>query len=262
MASNEKKSGAGVAAGIVGGVVGGAAGTALGASDVFQEFTQTDSPNENSDVEEVPTETTQDHIEVHDLEVATNVDDSMSFSEAFASAREEVGAGGLFMWRGHSYNTYYKEEWDSMSSAEREQYWANVHHTNLHDDDPGDNYPGGFTNFDPDGKPIGGNSEAEPLVLSEGSIYERYDLDGDGVIDAASVDVDGNGIEDFVIDTDGDGEFDTLLLNTDLDENGELVYEEERTIGGVMIDDPVLEDTPSEDLSDLSAPIDNGIDMG
>lgn len=254
MANNEKKHGSGVVAGIVGGVAGGAAGTVLGASNVFQKSAQTNPSTEEGEAEEVQTETSHDPIEGHDLEVATNVDDSMSFGEAFATAREEVGAGGLFMWRGHSYNTYYKKEWDSMSPAEKEQYWTNVHHTNIHaDDDPGDNYPGGFTNFDSDGNPID-----EPLVLSGDSIHERYDFDGDGVIDTVSVDVDGNGVEDFIFDTDGDGEFDTLLLNTDLDENGELVFEEERAIGGVVIDEPMMDDT----LSDFSTPIDNGIDMG
>jgi len=40
------------------------------------------------------------------------VDDDMSFSEAFASAREEMGAGGVFAWHGQYYNTFYAEELD------------------------------------------------------------------------------------------------------------------------------------------------------
>lgn len=54
------------------------------------------------------------------------VSDEMSFSEAFASARRQVGAGGVFEWRGKQYGTYYKTEWDSMSQAEKDQYAANV----------------------------------------------------------------------------------------------------------------------------------------
>lgn len=54
------------------------------------------------------------------------VNDDMSFSEAFASARRQVGAGGVFEWRGKQYGTYYKTEWDSMSQAEKDRYAANV----------------------------------------------------------------------------------------------------------------------------------------
>lgn len=54
------------------------------------------------------------------------VNDEMSFSEAFASARKQVGAGGVFEWRGKQYGTYYKTEWDSMSQVEKDRYAANV----------------------------------------------------------------------------------------------------------------------------------------
>lgn len=54
------------------------------------------------------------------------VNDEVSFSEAFASARKQVGAGGVFEWRGKQYGTYYKTEWDSMSQAEKDRYAANV----------------------------------------------------------------------------------------------------------------------------------------
>lgn len=48
-----------------------------------------------------------------------NVDDGLSFSEAFAQARAEVGPGGVFEWHGRLYNTYYANEWNSMSPAQR-----------------------------------------------------------------------------------------------------------------------------------------------
>lgn len=75
------------------------------------------------------------HITGHDMDVATGVDDSMSFNQAFAAAREEVGAGGLFVWHGHTYGTYYANEWNSMSPEDKEQYWADVHHTTSHIND-------------------------------------------------------------------------------------------------------------------------------
>ena len=54
--------------------------------------------------------------------VATGVTDEMSFSEAFASARAELGAGGYFVWHGNVYGTYYADEWNNMSEAEQNQF--------------------------------------------------------------------------------------------------------------------------------------------
>lgn len=64
-----------------------------------------------------------------EIDVATSVDDSMSFNEAFAAARRELGAGGIFVWHGNAYGTYYAEEWDSMSEGEKEEYWSDVYET-------------------------------------------------------------------------------------------------------------------------------------
>lgn len=54
------------------------------------------------------------------------VDDDMSFSEAFATARAQVGAPGVFVWHGNTYGTYYAEEWNAMSADERGQFLADV----------------------------------------------------------------------------------------------------------------------------------------
>lgn len=56
------------------------------------------------------------------VEIATSVNDEMSFSQAFGAARAEVGSGGVFEWRGNVYSTYTAEEWNGMSSEERETY--------------------------------------------------------------------------------------------------------------------------------------------
>lgn len=56
------------------------------------------------------------------VEVATTVNDEMSFSQAFGAARAEVGAGGAFEWRGNVYSTYTAEEWNGMSTEERNTY--------------------------------------------------------------------------------------------------------------------------------------------
>lgn len=54
------------------------------------------------------------------------VDDDASFAKAFADARAQVGPGGAFEWRGHVYSTYYEEEWDNMTAAERAEYQSKI----------------------------------------------------------------------------------------------------------------------------------------
>ena len=56
------------------------------------------------------------------VSVASNVSDGMSFGDAFAAARAELGPGGMFTWHGNSYSTYTAEEWDNMSAGERADY--------------------------------------------------------------------------------------------------------------------------------------------
>lgn len=70
---------------------------------------------------------------VHDVApVATGVNDDMSFSDAFAAARTEVGPGGVFSWHGQVYGTYYKSEWDSLSDEQRQEYSQSVAQTQVH----------------------------------------------------------------------------------------------------------------------------------
>ena len=54
--------------------------------------------------------------------VASGANDNMSFNEAFAAARSEVGAGGCFVWHGNVYGTYYASEWNAMSAAQRDEF--------------------------------------------------------------------------------------------------------------------------------------------
>lgn len=69
---------------------------------------------------------------VHDqAPVAENVTENMSFNDAFAIARHEVGPGGVFEWHGKLYNTYYENEWNGMDSSEKEQFFESVSQANL-----------------------------------------------------------------------------------------------------------------------------------
>lgn len=57
-----------------------------------------------------------------EVPVASSVSDNMSFSEAFAAARTEVGSGGVFEWHGNIYSTFTEEEWNGMTAGQREEY--------------------------------------------------------------------------------------------------------------------------------------------
>lgn len=69
----------------------------------------------------------------YDIHEAHSVNDDMSFSEAFSSARNEIGPGGAFVWHGHVYGTYRGDdpEWLEMTPEERavhsQQILSQVH---------------------------------------------------------------------------------------------------------------------------------------
>ena len=98
----------------VGRILGGAAaGVALGAAaTVLSSGTPVDGAEANGG-EEVPTWSDGE------VPVAHGVNDDMSFTEAFNTARTEVGPGGAFEWHGNIYHTYNKSEWDNMSAEDK-----------------------------------------------------------------------------------------------------------------------------------------------
>lgn len=65
----------------------------------------------------------------HEAPIANpgTVNDEMSFPQAFSSARDELGAGGVFSWQGEYYNTFYAEELDENNQPNVEYQTTNVH---------------------------------------------------------------------------------------------------------------------------------------
>ena len=209
----------------------------------------------------------------HEMEVATGVEDEMSFSQAFATARQEVGPGGLFVWRGHTYGTYYVNEWNAMGAEERDQYWTDVYYTTSHIEyDPEPNPTQiDLEHDDPmameidddiekeqiEKEQIDTDDEALPLVLDENDIYAVVDIDSDGQPDGLVADVDGSDALDLVVDSTGDGNADTLILNPSVDEEGNVSVDEDKVydIDGVIIlrdesgnTENVTDNTENDDL--------------
>ena len=60
------------------------------------------------------------------IDIASQVDEAMSFGAAYAAAREEVGPGGIFSWHGEVFNTYTVEEWQGLSLGQRQEFLSDV----------------------------------------------------------------------------------------------------------------------------------------
>ncbi len=72
-----------------------------------------------------------------EIAVATSVNDDMSFGEAFAAARTEVGPGGCFEWHGNVYGTYTADEWNNMTAEQQADWsdhfsWNHIDHSESH----------------------------------------------------------------------------------------------------------------------------------
>lgn len=211
---------------LVGGVPGiliGAIGGALGTSAYGQS--EAEEPGDE------PGGSSPEGVEIHE---AHSVNDDMSFSEAFAAARAEVGPGGAFVWHGHVYGTYRGDdpEWQEMSQAERAEH----SHQILSQVHAGPYTP---SNNEPDIVPVNNeepvNSEdpvnpEEPVnpedsnvsdedVASEVDVrivgVDQFDTEDGGQVNVGYGEVDG--LNAAFVDSDGDGEVDTVLI----DENGD-----------------------------------------
>lgn len=138
---------------------------------------------------------------VHDqAPIAESVTDDMSFNDAFAVARNEVGPGGVFEWNGKLYNTYYENEWNSMDSSERTQFAQSIDHANL------DNNNISPSNVEHLPEAITVNDTSEELFLTDEyitldtgeTIHVGYFQQGNETI--IKLDVDGDNQYDYIVD--------------------------------------------------------------
>lgn len=100
----------------------GISGLALGAV-AMTLVSGREADDEVTDIEFAETVEPEGIVPDGSIEFAEGVNDEMSFAEAFAAARAEVGAGGAFVWHGEVYGTYTAAEWNAMSE-EQQQEWG------------------------------------------------------------------------------------------------------------------------------------------
>lgn len=103
--------------------IGGFAGIMLGSAGTFAATAAPIDVTEDieEEIADENAEETTNSVVAHG-KVASGVTDEMSFSEAFATARHEVGAGGCFVWHGKVYGTYYADEWNAMTPDQRDEF--------------------------------------------------------------------------------------------------------------------------------------------
>ena len=224
--------------------LGGVSGILMGAGMMYagqvsaQEPTKEEAPNEDNPKVVAPEPGETSHTLENGLQVAA-VNDDLSFGEAFARARAEVGPGGVFHWHGGIYNTYTVEEWNAMSLEQKHHFAQQVqpeihpnelstptdanpqvvvvHHVYHHETAPeAPEVHQAATpatddvqmveqkiahNFD-----MGDDVHIVGYTHADGHLVVGYDTTGDNQVDVAIIDVDDNlkpSDDDVIVDTQG-----------------------------------------------------------
>ena len=164
--------------------------------------------------------------EMAEVQVAQSVTDDMSFNEAFAAARGEVGPGGAFVWHGHVYGTYRGDdpEWQEMSDEARAEH-SQMILSQVH--------PASYTPTENEPEIVEVTEEA-PSEGVDNSAETDIDIHIVGIVQGQTGDgspvtagygaMDGHYAE--FVDSDGDGEVDTVLIDANdnqILDDGEVV---------------------------------------
>lgn len=159
-----------------------------------------------TDVPEEATDATLSVAQMHN---------EMSFGEAFAAARAEVGPGGVFIWHGGIYNTYTADEWNAMTPQQKNDFAHQVNpEVRAHEvPTPTDAHPDVAVQpaTDEDVHTVSDTSDVHVVeqqiaqnfdmgddvhivgyANAEGHLVVGYDSTGDGQADVAIIDMDGN----------------------------------------------------------------------
>lgn len=165
--------------------------------------------NEASVTEETEVQTSDVQVANSSLHLAAS-HDGLSFGEAFAAARAEVGPGGVFYWHGGIYNTYIAEEWNAMTPAQKHDFAQLVqpqidpHHINT----PTDAHPNVTVHVTSEGVTVDNLHEAsinidpndgEVHIVGRGGINIHasvaHNMNNDGNPDVNIIDVNDDNID-------------------------------------------------------------------
>lgn len=233
--------------------LGGVSGILMGAGLMYASQAVSKEPtNEAPQHVEVTEPGETSHTLENGLKVAA-VSDDLSFGEAFAQARAEVGPGGVFHWHGGIYNTYSADEWNAMTIGQKHDFAQQVqpevhpdglstptdantqvvvvHHVYHHEEAPATTETLETTtttttsddvqlvdqqtaqNFEQDG-----DVHIVGYANVEGHLVVGYDTTGNGQADVAIIDVDDNhqlSDADIIVDNQGNAATVGEIMNDD-----------------------------------------------
>lgn len=188
-------------------------------------------PTQQDQQQNQQSEDNQQVVETTTYAPIAHVSDNLTFAQAFAEARHQVGPGGVFEWHGNVYGTFYANEWENMSAAQRAEYHSHIDYQSAHDEHV--RYYGEYHHSNPthethenhevsDNKenPNATRTDIDPedsvKVLTIQQVDCEFGKDGKAII--AEVTFDGQPI--VLFDLNNDGHFD--LLVADLNNDGQL----------------------------------------
>ncbi|WP_428667051.1 hypothetical protein [Runella sp.] len=139
-----------------------------------------------------------------EVQIAHTINDEMPFSEAFSTAREEVGPGGIFNWHGNTYNTFIKDEWTKLPLETKQEFLSDI-------------------GFKPEVKTETESKEQEQepeeldydnvkVTYIDGKLTYVFDTDHDGMADVIVTTDEEDGQTIVMLDEKGDNDIDTGIL--------------------------------------------------
>ena len=254
--SNKSEKAAYAAGGFAAGVASGVAGSAMAVTpetdEVKEEVLATsepvveDEPVKTENIQEEPAKVEEQSIPVvetpqpapnpEEVLLATDegvriaqVNDDVSFSQAFADARAQVGPGGAFEWRGHVYSTYYEEEWNNMSAEERANYQSKIDYETVAGE-PTPSKPSTTTTEEvTDVTPTVETATAEPSLAANAEMVDEQSAQGgikvlgvEAVVDPqgnpmtiAAIEIDNE--QALLVDVDNNGMMDVIMVDENHD---------------------------------------------
>ncbi len=152
--------------------------------------------------------------------------DADNFNEAFAQARAQVGAGGVFEYEGKLYATYMADEWEEMSSQERADFQSKVfettpnnltQHSYSHSSETTTAHNGAIPETNPEPTPHNAEMIAAEPADNEIRVLgvEAVQNEQGQIMNVALVENDGD--QALLIDVDNNGTIDVLLHDDNVD---------------------------------------------
>ena len=188
-----------------------AASDILGSNEAAAPEVNVNPEQEAAEESEVVTEVEDVTASVAETLPVAEVSDEMSFGSAFAAARSQVGAEGVFEWRGNYYSTYTKEEWDAMDADARGEYMQKYYETDM-------------------------NAETDMETETE-EVVEAHEVAENMTVSSDVVFGQTEGHDTMFVDADGDGAADYMVV--DVNDDGEAGYDEIHDVSdeGIMMSD-------------------------